>query len=186
MSVPKIVIYLNSNTIRIILSKYVYIHFSKTWLWLIVSIKVSELTYARFDAKRSEPKQTEGYRATTISKKTRKILIFFSLLEVVQYIYIYMVLEEIHNLEEVTRIATAVGQRKQAHRPRKSVQKTELSQGATLIGMPNTEFPYKGIPGRFTNTSQPSCLGVNYIWPIQSVWENCLPQTYSHWMWDCQ
>ena len=36
---------------------------------------------------------------------------------------------------------------------------------------------------RLTNTSQPSCLGVNNIQPMQIMWENCEPQTYCHWLW---
>ena len=53
--------------------------------------------------------------------------------------------------------------------------------GATLSTW-NTknEFPHKCSLWMFTNTNQPSCLGVNYIWPMQSMWENCNPQTYSH------
>ena len=42
-------------------------------------------------------------------------------------------------------------------------------------------FPYKSSLRRLTNTSQPSCLRVNYIRPMQSMWGNCQPQTYSHW-----
>ena len=45
------------------------------------------------------------------------------------------------------------------------------------------KFPYKNSLWSLTNTSQPSCLGVNYIRPMQSMWENCEPQTYSHLMW---
>ena len=47
------------------------------------------------------------------------------------------------------------------------------------------KFPYKGSLRHFTNTSQPSCLGVNCIQPIQSIWEKSQPQTYSHWMQEC-
>ena len=41
------------------------------------------------------------------------------------------------------------------------------------MGWPQThrtqkiKFPYKGILQHFTNTSQPSCLGVNYSWADQ-------------------
>ena len=50
-------------------------------------------------------------------------------------------------------------------------------------GTKEIKFPHKSSLWCLTNTSQPSCLGVNYIRPMQSMWENCQPQTYSHWMW---
>ena len=43
-----------------------------------------------------------------------------------------MISEEIHPLEEVTRIATAVGQRKQGTWTKQECKKTELSQGVIL------------------------------------------------------
>ena len=50
---------------------------------------------------------------------------------------------------------------------------------------PKIKFPYKGGLPHFTNISQHSCLEVNYIRPMQSMKENCQPQTYSHWMRVC-
>ena len=86
-----------------------------------------------------------------------------------------MVWEEIHHLEEVTRIATPVGQKDKgnsAHGPSGRVQKTVLPHEATLSTWnPKIEFPYTGSLRRFTKTIQPSCLRVNYIRPIQSMWE---------------
>ena len=55
-------------------------------------------------------------------------------------------------------------------------------QSGHMERTPKINFPYKGSLRRFTNTSQPSCLSVNYIRPMQSMWENCQPQTYFHWM----
>ena len=52
-------------------------------------------------------------------------------------------------------------------------------------GTQKIKFPYKGSLCCFTKTCKPSCLGVNYIQPMQSMWENCRPQTYSHWMRVC-
>ena len=66
-----------------------------------------------------------------------------------------MVSEEIHHFEEVRHFATAVRQRKQG------------------ISCHMEKFPHKSSLRRLTNTSQPSCLGVNYIQPMQSMWENC-------------
>ena len=59
-------------------------------------------------------------------------------------------------------------------------KRQSLSHGTQKI-----KFPCKGCLQRFTNTSQPSCFEVNYIRPMQSMWENCQPQTYSHWMRVC-
>ena len=89
-----------------------------------------------------------------------------------------MVSEEIHHLEEVRRIATAVGQRKRCMDQVGECQKIEH-------GTPKIEFPYNRSLRCFTNTRQPACLGVNYVRPMQSIWENCQPQTYSHWMRVC-
>ena len=96
-----------------------------------------------------------------------------------------MVSEEIHHLEEVRRIATAVGQRKRRmDQVEKYKRQSCLMGGPQAHGSQNIKFPYKGNLRRFTNTSQPSCLGVNYIQPMQSMWEN-YQQIYSHWMRVC-
>ena len=47
-------------------------------------------------------------------------------------------------------------------------------------GTKKIKFPHKSSQRHLTNTSQPLCLGVNCIWPMQSMWENCQPQTYTH------
>ena len=69
--------------------------------------------------------------------------------------------EEIHHLEEVRYIATAIGQGNKVYEPSGRMQKTELSHGATSSTWypPKIKFHYKGSLQRFSNTSQPTCLG---------------------------
>ena len=54
------------------------------------------------------------------------------------------------------------------------MQKTELSETSSN-GTKEIKFPHKSSLQRLTNTSQPSCLEVNYIRLMQSMWENCEP-----------
>ena len=96
-----------------------------------------------------------------------------------------MVLEEIHHhLEEVRHISTAIEQKETGRMD----QVGECKRQSCHMGQPqthgtqNTKFPYKGSLQTFTNTGQPSCLGVNYIRPMQNTWEKFQPQTYSYWM----
>ena len=90
-----------------------------------------------------------------------------------------MVSEEIHHLGEVRHFATAVEQRKQD-----AWTKWESAKDRPqAYGTKENKFPHKSSLQRITNTSQPSCSGVNYIWLMLSMRENCEPQTYSHWMW---
>ena len=84
--------------------------------------------------------------------------------------------EEIHHLEEVRRFATAVGQKKQG-----AWTKWESAKDRPqAYGTKEIKFHHKSSLRCLTNTSHPSCLGVNYIRPMQCMWENCEPQTYSH------
>ena len=81
-----------------------------------------------------------------------------------------MVLEEIHHLEEVRHIATAVGQRKRCMDQVGECKRQSCHmERPQAHGTKKIKFPHKSSLRCLTNTSQPSCLGVNYIWPIQSM-----------------
>ena len=75
-----------------------------------------------------------------------------------------MVSEEIHHLEEVRHFATAVGQRKQGAWNKWESAKDRAVTWCDLKHMEpkKIKFPHKSSQQRLTNTSQPSCSGVNY------------------------
>ena len=94
-----------------------------------------------------------------------------------------MVLEEIHHLEEVKRFFYSCRTKETGRMDQvggSAKDRPVTWSNPQVHETKEIKFSHKSSLRRLTKTSQPSCLGVNHIQLMQSMSENCPPQTYSH------
>ena len=87
--------------------------------------------------------------------------------------------EGIHHLEEIRRIGTAVGQRKQGAWTKWQCAKERAVSWGYLkhIDPPKIKLLNESSLQHFTNSRLPSCQCVNNSQTMQGIWMNCQFQT---------